>query len=89
MALRDEDEEEDVEEDEGEGKEEERERVATTELFADVIYEPKQPGMRSWRALDEDDEESQTAEARAPRHGARRIGCCIPDADRGDESNSR
>ena len=39
-ALRDEDEEEGVEEDEGEGKEEESgERVATTELFADVIYE--------------------------------------------------
>ena len=73
------------------GKEEESgERVATTELFADVIYEPKQTGNAFVARFDEDDEESQTAEAIARAMGYERIGCVFnqSDADRGDESVS-
>ena len=74
------------EKDEEEGKEDEM----ITELFADVIYEPNQNGNAYVAHVDEEDEESQTAEAIANAMGYERIGCVFSqsDVDRGDESVS-
>jgi len=71
-------------------KEEKEEEEEITELFADVIYEPNQNGNAYVAFVDEEDEESQTADAIANAMGYERIGCVFnqSDADRGDESVS-
>ena len=71
-------------------EEERKEDEMITELFADVIYEPNQNGNAYVAHVDEEDEESQTAEAIANAMGYERIGCVFSqsDVDRGDESVS-
>ena len=73
-----------------ENDEEGKEDEMITELFADVIYEPNQNGNAYVAHVDEEDEESQTAEAIANAMGYERIGCVFSqsDVDRGDESVS-
>jgi nuclear protein localization protein 4 homolog len=60
------------------------------ELFADVIYEPKQSGNAYVSVFDEEDEESKTADALATAMGYEKIGCVFnqSDCDRGTESVS-